>query len=72
MNKEQQLQFLQNANRQEVIDFAKQFNIYKSYTFPDYVDVKDAILQKMSDLDIQESEIQVVRVVNEQPVTYVI
>ena len=54
---------IKNLNKEELIKFAQEFNIWKSYTFPEYIETKDIILQQMSKYGISEKDVQSVRIV---------
>lgn len=52
---------IKNLNKDDLIKFAQEFNIWKSYTFPEYVETRDIILEQMSKYGISEEEVQIVR-----------
>jgi hypothetical protein len=52
---------IKNLNKNDLIQFAKEFNIWKNYTFHEYVETRDIILEQMSKYGISEDEVQIVR-----------
>ena len=54
---------MENLNKNDLIQFAKEFNIWKTYTFPEYVNMKEAIIQQMSKYGISMDEVQPDRII---------
>jgi hypothetical protein len=54
---------MKNLNKDDLIQFAKEFNIWKTYTFPEYVNMKEAIIQQMSKYGILIDEVQPERII---------
>lgn len=48
---------INQMNKEELIEFATKFNIFKMYDFPEYVNTRQQILNRMQELQISEKEV---------------
>lgn len=48
---------IMELNREELIEFAIDFNIFKFYDFPEYLETKAMIIQRMNELNISMDEV---------------
>jgi hypothetical protein len=55
------IETIKNMNKDELIEFAKEFNIHKNYTFIEYTSVRDTILNQLQIYNIDVNELQHVR-----------
>jgi hypothetical protein len=53
---------IRKLNKNELIQYAQEFNIWKTYTFQDYIKTKEVILEQMTKYDVKEEEIYPVRI----------
>jgi hypothetical protein len=44
-------------NREELIEYAIKFNIFKKYDFAEYVQNRQIIMDRMQELNIEESDV---------------
>ena len=51
------LEFLENCNKEEFINYSKNFNVYKTMKNPDYLIIKTKILDLLSKFDLTVDDI---------------
>ena len=57
METNEQLYFLDNCNKQDFINFAKEFNVFKTLEEPNYLLVRDKILSLLDKLNLTNDDI---------------
>lgn len=55
------LEQIQNMDKEQLIAYAKEFNIFKLYDFAEYVNTKNAIIARMEQLNVSIDEIRPTR-----------
>jgi hypothetical protein len=63
---------INKMNRDELIAYAREFNIHKHYDFPEYLDVKNQILQKMTELDVSIDDVDPMKIRTVHPDYYTV
>jgi hypothetical protein len=65
MTKQEQLNIVNNSTKQEFINFAMQFNVFKTVKFPEYLEVRQAIIDKLPDHNLTMNDIMPIRIMGD-------
>ena len=57
---------IKTLNKQELIEYAKKFNIFKVYKFSEYIQERDLIIEQMNKLGITQEEVMPVRTISDE------
>lgn len=52
---------IKNMNKEQIIKYALEFNIFKVYDFPDYLKTKQEILDRLNELNIPIEDVDVTK-----------
>lgn len=55
---------IENMTKEELLDFCKGYNIFRSYDFPEFIETKNKVLQRLNQLGMSTDDIQIPRVYN--------
>lgn len=53
---------IENMTKEELIEFTKNYNIFRCYDFPDFLETKNQVLKRLEQLDISLDEINFIRI----------
>lgn len=55
---------IETMTKEQLLEFTKNYNIFRSYDFPEFIETKNKVLQRLNELGMSVNDIQLSRTYN--------